>query len=233
MIEISDRTIEMKGEAFMKKVFLAILLIAALAAAASLAACGQGGQESSSAPSSAPSSEASSNAASDSATADATAYGYGGDDPIEAAAYKYMAEEIGKNFDKADASIPIVQIVHEDLTNPDEVLVYGGFWVYNYNIDGDTLECVSGGSFPGVMHMAKEGEGYVVSSFDGVADGSDFDSSARELFGESYDAFMEVYGDDAARDELRKITVSDYVNLNGLDAAQYQDYGQDPVELYK
>ena len=68
---------------------------------------------------------------------------------------------------------------------------------------------------------------------DQVADGADFDSSAKELFGEHYDDFMAVYSDSDARDENRKITVSDYVNLNGLDVNYYQDYGWDPVELYR
>lgn len=218
----------------MKKGFFAVLFITVLVAAVSLTACSQGGQSSSSAssdPSS--SSEAASSASSDAAAVDASAYGYAGDDPIEAAVYKYMAEEVSKNFEKADVSIPIVQIVHEDLTNPDDVLVYGDFWVDNYNINGDTLECVSGGNFPGVMHMSKDGEGYVVSSFDMVEDGANFDPSAKELFGDNYDAFMKVYSDDEARKELRTITVSDYVNLNGLDVTQYQDYGWDPVKLYK
>ena len=34
-----------------------------------------------------------------------------------------------------------------------------------------------------------------------------------------------------ARNELRKITVSDFVNLNGLEYKYYQDEGWDPVEL--
>ena len=161
------------------------------------------------------------------------AYGYAGTDPVEAAAYKYMVEEEAKNYDPADVSIPVVQIVKVDYTNPEDVLVYGDFWVYNYNIDGDTLTCVSGGNYPGVMHLAKEGDAYVVSSFDMVADGVDFDASAKELFGDNYEAFMKVYGDSEARDELRKITVSDYVNLNNLAVTQYQDYGWDPVQLNK
>ena len=120
-----------------------------------------------------------------------------------------------------------------DYTNPHEVLVAGDFWIDNYNINGDTLECVSGGNFPGVMHLAKDGESYIVSAFDMVEDGANFESSVKELFGDNYDAFMEVYSDSNARDELRRITVSDYVNLNGLDVTQYQDYGWDPVVLYK
>ena len=229
-----------KGECYMKKGLMAVLLVAALVAALSIAACSSGSASSSASASA--SSEAASSASSEAASSgevaealpDATVYGYAGDDPVEAAAYVYMAEEVGKNFDKADASIPIVQIVSVDYTNPDDVLVYGDFWVDNYNVNGDTLECVSGGNFPGVMHMAKSGDGYKVTSFDMVADGADFDPSAKELFGENYDAFMKVYSDDEARKELRTITVSDYVNLNHLDdIVQYQDYGWDPVKLYK
>ena len=221
----------------MKKRLLAVMMAAALVAMFGLAACNNGdgtsaGKSSQAAAESASSASASAEAPTD-PVADASRYGYAGTNPVEAAAYKYMAEEASKNFEKADASIPIVNIVHVDFTNPDEVLVYGDFWVDNYNVVGNTLECVSGGNFPGVMHMSKSGDGYIVSSFDMVEDGENFDASAKQLFGDNYDAFMNVYGDDEARAELRKIIVSDYVNLNGLAVSQFQDYGWDPVQLYK
>ena len=111
------------------------------------------------------------------------------------------------------------------------MLVFGDFWVENYNVEGDTLKCVSGGNSPGVMHVSKDT--YAVTAFDEVADGGEFEGSAKELFGEHYDDFMAVYSDSDAREELRKITVSDYVNLNGLDINYYQDEGWDPVELYR
>ena len=215
----------------MKKGFLAVFLIAALSIALGLSACSIG-SEASSDNSSSPSTSAD-NAEKPKAEVDGSEYGYAGTDPIEAAVYKYMAEDVSKHFDKADASIPIVNIVHVDYTNPDEVLVYGDFWVDNYNIEGDTLMCVSGGDFPGVMHVSKDGDGYTVSSFDMVGDGADFDPSAKQLFGEHYNAFMKAYSDEEARKELRTITVSDYVNLNGLAVTQYQDYGWEPVKLYK
>ena len=236
----------------MKKGFLVVFLIGALVTAIGLTACGSGTQTSSEASSQA-SSEAASEATSEAsaetsseASAEATpeesseesavdgaAYGYAGSDPVELAIYKYMVEEVGKYFDKADVSIPSVSIVNVDNSNADEIVVYGDFWIYNYNIEGNTLECVSGGNFPGVMHLSKDGDGYVVSSFDKVSDGADFDSSAKELFGEHYNAFMEIYSNDSARDVLRKASVSDYVKLNGLDVTQYQDYGWDPVQLDK
>lgn len=161
---------------------------------------------------------------------DGAAYGYAGDDPVEAACYEYMAETVGKSYGSGEISIPTVSIFHEDLTPEDEVLVYGDFWVENYDVNGDTLECVSGGNHPGVMHVSKAD--YTVTAFDEVADGGDFESSAKELFGDHYDDFMKVYGDSDARNELRKITVSDYVNLNSLDINYYHDEGWDPVELY-
>ncbi|MBQ9022808.1 MAG: hypothetical protein IJ108_02705 [Eubacterium sp.] len=170
---------------------------------------------------------------SEEAVVDATAYGYGGSDPVEAAAYQYMVEEMSKNYDEADVSIPTVTIVAEDLTNENDVVCYGDFWIDNYNIEGDTLKCVSGGNYPGVMHMKKDGEGYVVVRMDQVADGGDFDQSAKELFGDYYEDFMTVYSDSDARDELRRITVTDYVHFNGLSVTQFQDEGWDPVELYQ
>ena len=83
-----------------------------------------------------------------------------------------------------------------------------------------------------MFHLKKDGENYTVDHFDVVADGAGFDASAHELFGEYYEDFMKVYSDSDARDELRKITVTDYVYYNDLPVTQYQDEGWDPVELY-
>ena len=160
------------------------------------------------------------------------AYGYAGDDPVELACYKYMVEEKSKDYDKADVSIPIVQIVNTDFTEGDEITVAGDFWINNYMIEGDTLKCVSGGNYPGIMHLTGQGDNYTVTKMDIVADGEDFNASAKKLFGDNYDAFMNVYSDQDAREEARKITVSDYVNMNGLSVTKYQDEGWKPVELY-
>ena len=43
---------------------------------------------------------------------------------------------------------------------------------------------------------------------------------------------MKAYSNSDARDELRKITVTDYVFYNDLPVKQYQDEGWDPVEIY-
>ncbi len=212
----------------MKKRFFSIFLMAAIVMAFCFSACGNSEDV--------PGEDATTNTtegSAEGAVVDGSAYGYGGTDPVEAAVYKYMAEEVSKSFEKADVSIPTVNIVAVDYTNEDDVVVYGDFWIENYNIEGDTLKCVSGGNFPGVMHLSKDGDGYTVGSMDVVTDGGGFDDSAKELFGEYYDDFMKVYSDSEARDELRRITVTDYVNLNGLAVSRYRDEGWDPVELYQ
>lgn len=222
----------------MTKRFLSAVAVTALSMTLGLTACNAGNKPSTDDAAQTQESEAAATTettetSAGKAAVNGAAYGYFGTDPAEAAVYQYVVEELGKSFEKTDVSIPLVNITYMDKSNPDEVVVYGGFWLYNYNIKGDTLECVSGGNFPGVMHLTKNGDAYVVSSFDRVADGSDYESSARELFGEHYDDFAKVQSDDKARAELRKKTVSDFVKANGLEVTKYQDYGWDPVELDK
>ena len=207
----------------MKKKYLALLIMAALVMAFCLCGCGQS-EEPAASESAAQPAETSEAAAPE---VDASMYGYDGSDPVEVAVYKYMAEEVSKDYDPADASIPTVSIVKVDAAG-DETLVYGDFWVENYKIEGDTLRCVSGGNYPGVMHLDKDN---VVTKFDQVADGSEFDASAKELFGGNYDAFMKVFGDSDARAKLRTATVTNYVRANDLKVTKYQDEGWDPVEI--
>ncbi|MBQ3389882.1 MAG: hypothetical protein IJG57_02260 [Firmicutes bacterium] len=207
-----------------KKLSVWLLLMAAFAMVISFSACGSSDEE-------AAAEDVTEEVAEE--TVDGSAYGYAGTDPLEFAIYQYMAEEVSKNYDQAEVSIPTVSIFHIDYTNDEDVLAMGDFWLENYYVEGDTLKCVSGGNYPGVFHLKKDGENYTVDHFDVVADGAGFDASARELFGEYYEDFMKIYSDSDARNELRKITVSDYVNLNGLDINYYQDEGWDPVELYR
>ena len=93
------------------------------------------------------------------AAVDAAEYGYSGTDPIEAEVYKYVAEELSKNFDKAEYSIPVVTVIDTDASDENDIRVWGDFSVNNYNVDGDTLKAVSGGNFPGCIHLAKDSDG--------------------------------------------------------------------------
>ena len=66
---------------------------------------------------------------------------------------------------------------------------------------------------------------------DMVADGGNFESSAKEIFGDKYDAFMKVNSDSEAREKLRAETIANFVKANSLNFTKYQDEGWDPVDI--
>ena len=164
---------------------------------------------------------------------DASKYGYTGDDPAIAAVYKYLAEDVAATYQpgKKIKSVPVVLVVAEKDGTDCTTEVYGDFWVNNYKKKGKTLKCVSGGNHPGVMHVTQDGDTYTVTGFDQVADGGDFEPSAKEIFGDDYDAFMEINSDSDAIEKERAKVLADYVKANDLNVKKYKDPGWKPVKL--
>ena len=184
-------------------------------------------------------------------------YGYAGDDPVEAEVYQYMIDEIADNYYGADddngiISIPVVKVVDRVDNADGSSDVAGVFQIYNYKVEGDTLKCVSGGSHPGKMHIVKDVDedgdddndaddayendaddknDYEVTKFDQVADGGQFDSSAREIFGDKYEDFSKANSDDKDLEKLRADGIAVYVKATGIAVTKYQDEGWDPVDI--
>ncbi len=154
------------------------------------------------------------------------------EDPYKEAISRYIVEGFGKHYEPADVSIPCVQIVAEETDDPEDIRVIGSYWIFNYDLNGDTLECVSGGSYPGCMHLKQTADGYVVTSCDVAADGGDYADSMKEICGSWYEKAMEVVSDDVTREEVRTQTIAGYVLENELPITKYKDYGWDPVELF-
>lgn len=158
-------------------------------------------------------------------------YEYPGPESFFTELYDYV-EDFNKDYEEADVSIPCVRILEMDESDNSDIKVYGDFDIYNYNLDGDTLSCVSGGNYPGLIHVAMDDEGdYEVTGFDVVLDGNQFDASAKEIFGDKYDAFIKMNSDQDDREKVRAQIISNYVFANNLDIKYYQDYGWDKVEL--
>ena len=122
--------------------------------------------------------------------------------------------------------MPSLQIVHEE-----EVSVMGDFWVFWYNIAGDTLKTVSGGSHPGLMTLTFENNQPQVVRFDRVEDGSRFTRSAKRIFGDYYDVFTLMHSNETIREAVRREQLYEYVQQHNLPVRYYQDYGWDAVEL--
>ena len=148
---------------------------------------------------------------------------------IDEAIYAYILDELGKGYEASDVSIPYYEIIDINSDDPEDIRVYGDFWYFTYKINGDTLETQAGGSYPGCIHLKSTTSGVAVTSMDVVEDGSNFDSSAKEIFGDLYNAFIDLHANDEARDQTRTDMIAAYVKKNGLMVTKYQDYGWDPV----
>ncbi len=160
------------------------------------------------------------------------AYEYPGPELFYYVLYKYMTDEFAGQYPQAQVSIPCPVIIEEDFSDKSDIKVYGNFWIFNYDQKGDILENTSGGSYPGCIHVkSTDGGGFEVVSMDIVADGSDFDESARKIFGDHYDKFMKEGQDEKLREQTRAQIIANYVAANNLNITAYQDYGWDPVPL--
>lgn len=114
---------------------------------------------------------------------------------------------------------------------PEDIRIWGDFWIENYNQVGDTLKTVSGGSHPGCMHVKKAEDGFEVTSFDAVGDGSQFDPTAKAIFGDRYQALIDLWADEDAKQSARSQSIRDYAKANDLNVSYYQDYGWPAVKI--
>jgi hypothetical protein len=138
---------------------------------------------------------------------------------------RYLVDSIGSQYAKGEHCVPIHSIVRVDERNAEDILVWGDFWVFNYNQVGDTLKCVSGGSHPGLLHIRQTEKGFEVTAFDQVEDGSRYLPTAKKIFGDKFNAFKTINSDEKNRERLRAEVLATYAKKNGLAVTLYQDYG--------
>ena len=138
---------------------------------------------------------------------------------------RYLVNEFGKQYLKGEYCIPFQTVIAVDERNSEDILVWGDFWVFNYNLVGDTLETVSGGSHPGLMHIKQTDKGFEVTAFDQVEDGSNNLPSAKRIFGDKYENFRAVNSDDKKREKNRAEILANYVKKHNIAATKYKDYG--------
>ena len=64
-----------------------------------------------------------------------------------------------------------------------------------------------------------------------VGDGSDFNPTAKAIFGDRFDAFMALYSNDDAKKAARAKSILDYAEAHGLDISCFQDFGWPAVSI--
>lgn len=164
---------------------------------------------------------------------DLPAYEYPGPEAFYSVLYQYLIDEYAGNYDKAGVTIPCPYIIAMDESDNSDIKVWGDFWIFNYDLNGSTLENVSGGSYPGCMHlrMVDDARGYEVTEMELVGDGSDYDPTAKKIFGDHYQEFVDNGADTEGREATRAQIIANYVAANNLYITEYKDFGQDPVSL--
>ena len=158
-------------------------------------------------------------------------YEYPGPELFYTVVYQYIIDEFSQHYDEADVGIPCPIIVAEDFSDKNDLRLWGDFTYINYELDGDVLESVSGGSYPGLMHIKDTGDGYEVTGIDVVKDGSEFTESAKEIFGKYFEDYLEASADEEGRDAIRAQIIANYAAANGLNITAFHDYGWEPVPL--
>ena len=143
----------------------------------------------------------------------------------------YLMKEVGSHYLQGDLCIPVLMLVSTEEDSSDSIRVLGDFWVFNYNVVGDTLKTVSGGNHSGCMYLAKDGGKLKVTRFEQTEDGAGNVPSAKRIFADRYDIFQNMHSNDDVREAVRREQLQQYVEQHGLKVEYYQDYGWDAIEL--
>ena len=143
----------------------------------------------------------------------------------------YLVREIGVHYLQGEICIPTLMMVAEEDCETEIAWVWGDFWIYWYNIAGDTLKTISGGNHSGKMHICAGEPYFSVCSFEQTVDGAGNEASAKRIFGEHYDVYSNMHSNEHVREAVRQEQLREYVQLNNLPVRYYQDYGWPAVEL--
>ena len=146
---------------------------------------------------------------------------------------EYLVKEIGSQYAQGEVCVPVLMIVSTEEKDADNTLVWGDFWVFNYNLVGDTLKTVSGGNHSGCMTLtrANNDSPLQVTAFEQTEDGAGYEASAKRIFGKHYDVYQNMHSNENVREAVRKEQLKEYVRQHNLNVLYYQDFGWDAVAL--
>jgi len=143
----------------------------------------------------------------------------------------YLVRETGSQYAQGDLCVPVLMMVAQEPGEAETTQVWGDFWVFWYNISGDTLKTVSGGNHSGKMLIRAGEPGGEVCSFEQTVDGAGNDQSARKIFGSHYDIYQNMHSNENVREAARREQLEYYIRRHNLPYRYYQDYGWNAVEI--
>ena len=143
----------------------------------------------------------------------------------------YLVKEIGMQYRQGELCIPTLMIVSAQEISADQAWVWGDFWIWWYNQEGDTLMTVSGGNHSGLMTVLQQDGKFKITSFEQTVDGAGNDASARRIFRSHYDVYQNMHSNQDVREAVRREQLQEYVRSHNLNVKYYKDYGWDAVKL--
>ena len=150
---------------------------------------------------------------------------------IRDAISKMLVHDIGEHYLKGEVCVLALMIAAEEETGTDTTQVFGEFVIYWYNISGDTLKTVSGGTHAGCVTVATKDGNAEVTAFRQTEDGAGNDKSARRIFGRHYDVYQNIQSNPDVREAIRREQLREYIRDHGMNSRYYKDYGWPAVEL--
>ncbi len=168
-------------------------------------------------------------------------YVYSGDDGIEKAVTEFFREADLYYQPAGSIMIPafcffLEESTEDDFPVPNDIKVYGNFWMFIYSKKGKTLFCESGGENPCALYLRKTGDNsYEVTRMDRAADGSHYAEDIKRICAGNTALEQQFYDSgNAEKDPVksrREWYLRNYITDNNLDIDSYRDYGRDPVRL--
>ena len=165
---------------------------------------------------------------------------YTGNNPYMPAVVKWMEENVATYYDTGEYYIPAPVDFYTDARDQSDILIWGDFRVFRYDLEDTNLVCQSGGSHVGLLHLRATEEDpdvYEAFEFEACSDGSDFDDDLKKICekapeeaGDLYARFSEAH-DDGTYDEVRMAYLKMYADQVPFPITSFQDYGQDPVTI--
>ncbi len=141
---------------------------------------------------------------------------------------EYMVTEYAKKYpEQVSVFIPYSIVVETDDSNPDDILVYGEYALYGYDLRNTTLIRICGARNGGIFHLQKADDGTVTVV---KAELPETDDETEKLFSSARNAYDKIKSlTDEDFTEARATAIAEYVNTNGLHIDQWQDALQPPV----
>ena len=162
-------------------------------------------------------------------------YPFADENPVMAAATEYLVTaDLGYETPEGGVLIPAPIVLKEEVGET-EATLWGDFWIFAYQLNGNILECTAGGENSGVMKLEKKDGAWNVISLEVAEDGENFADSIRAFANGDEELEKEYYLASDAMDgylpQSRRSFIVEYVNANHLDIVAYQDYGWEPVDI--